>query len=320
MMIHHKLCAFGDLSFSDSLIQIGSKTFRQTDPFTKELYTLVVASYDFILGEVFLQKLPKFFLDYQNTLGVEPREFYLRNPINRTYGSFRANEIKVVRILGHGAFGEVALANISHPAFSQDKAAIKTVLKDHPNRRELEEKFIREGRISIPLDQKNVVRTLGWCFDSKPLQLVFKYCPGGALDSYLIAKSDQLSNTALTKLCLDAARGLTYLHDVGVLHRDIAARNCLMDAKGNVKIADFGLSVKAYYYEMVVAENLPTRYLAPECLVRFSFNAQTDIFAFGHLVCEIHNKCEIPYAGMSGLEARKEIAAGKSADRPQQSS
>ncbi|CAD6199964.1 unnamed protein product [Caenorhabditis auriculariae] len=62
---------------------------------------------------------------------------------------------------------------------------------------------------------------------------------------------------------------------------------------------------------MVVAENLPTRYLAPECLVRFAFNAQTDIFAFGHLVCEIHNKCEIPYAGMSGLEARKEIAAGK---------
>ncbi|CAD6197996.1 unnamed protein product [Caenorhabditis auriculariae] len=126
-----------------------------------------------------------------------------------------------------------------------------------------------------------------------------------------MAKSEKASNLTLTRFCLDAARGLEYLYDVGVLHRDVAARNCLIDEHGTAKVADFGLSVKAYYYEMTTAENLPTRYLPPESLTSYSFKAESDVYAYGHLVCEVFNKCQMPYAGMSGPEARKQILAGK---------
>ncbi|CAD6192626.1 unnamed protein product [Caenorhabditis auriculariae] len=215
------------------------------------------------------------------------------------------------RWLGNGAFGEVSLAEINHPAFTQNKAAVKTVKKGVPEHLGLEEKFLVEGTISIPLDHPNVVRTLGWCYDSKPLQLLMELCPGGALSTFLMAKSEKASNLTLTRFCLDAARGLEYLHDVGVLHRDVAARNCLIDEHGTAKVADFGLSVKAYYYEMTTAENLPTRYLPPESLTSYSFKAESDVYAYGHLVCEVFNKCQMPYAGMSGPEARKQILAGK---------
>ncbi|CAD6192636.1 unnamed protein product [Caenorhabditis auriculariae] len=107
-----------------------------------------------------------------------PQYFCLRNPINKQYGIFRTVEIKIVKKLGSGAYGEVALADVTHPAFEQSKAAVKTVRKDVPKRLGLEDKFLVEGRISIPLDHKNIVRTLGWCYDSKPLQLLLEYCAG----------------------------------------------------------------------------------------------------------------------------------------------
>ncbi|CAD6189473.1 unnamed protein product [Caenorhabditis auriculariae] len=261
-------------------------------------------------GETFFSNLNDLLAYYIFVATEDSRDFNLSNGINRQYGTFRSSEIKIVKILGNGAFGEVSLAEITHPAFKQDKAAVKTVKKGYPQQLCLEEKFLTEGRISIPLDHANVVRTLGWCYDNKPLQLLMELCPGGALSTYLMTKSDKASNLALTRLCLDAARGLDYLHEVGVLHRDVAARNCLLDAKGTLKVADFGLSVKAYYYEMTTSENLPTRYLSPECLTYFAFNAETDIYAYGHLVCEMFNKNQTPYTGMTGPQARKKILAG----------
>ncbi|CAD6197999.1 unnamed protein product [Caenorhabditis auriculariae] len=112
---------------------------------------------------------------------------------------------------------------------------------------------------------------------------------GGALSTFLMTKSEKVSNLTLTRFCLDAARGLDYLHEVGVLHRDVAARNCQLDEYGTLKIGGFGLSLKAYYYEI----------------------SQSDVYAYGHLICEIFNNCQMPYAGMSGAKAREEILAGK---------
>ncbi|CAD6192639.1 unnamed protein product [Caenorhabditis auriculariae] len=262
-------------------------------------------------GEYYFSNLNSLLAFYMFVKLEGPQDFNLRNPISRQYGSFRSSQIKIVKTLGNGAFGEVSLAEINHPAFAQNKAAVKTMKKGVPEHLGLEEKFLVEGTISIPLDHPNVVRTLGWCYDSKPLQLLMELCPGGALSTFLMAKSEKASNLTLTRFCLDAARGLEYLHDVGVLHRDVAARNCLIDEHGTAKVADFGLSVKAYYYEMTTAENLPTRYLPPESLTNYSFNAESDVYAYGHLVCEVFNKCQMPYAGMSGPEARKQILAGK---------
>ncbi|CAD6189484.1 unnamed protein product [Caenorhabditis auriculariae] len=241
----------------------------------------------------------------------EPQEFWLRNPVNRQYGSFRSSQIKILSILGCGAYGDVALADIAHPAFESTKAAIKTIKKNHPEKLELERKFLIEGRISTHLRHNNIVRTYGFCFDSSPIQLVLEFCAGGALSTYLATQSEKASNFYLTRICLDAARGVLYLHESKILHRDIAARNCLLDATGTAKLSDFGLSVKGLYYQMVQSENLPTKYLAPECLVDFAFNTQSDVYAFGHFVCQVFNRCQEPYPNLKNSEARKAIVAGQ---------
>lgn len=68
-------------------------------------------------------------------------------------------------------------------------------------------------------------------------------CPGGSLLSYLRKNKGETPPETKLRFCLESAAGLDYLEKASCIHRDIAARNCLLSDKGGaVKISDFGLS------------------------------------------------------------------------------
>ncbi len=70
-------------------------------------------------------------------------------------------------------------------------------------------------------------------------------CSGGSLGQVLKRiKTNMLLQSPVTffRYMLGMVRGLEYLHDEGVLHRDLKPDNIFFDACGNVKIADLGLS------------------------------------------------------------------------------
>ncbi|PIO61623.1 hypothetical protein TELCIR_16849 [Teladorsagia circumcincta] len=63
---------------------------------------------------------------------------------------------------------------------------------------------------------------------------------------------------------MGVAWGLEYLHSKSVLHRDIAAKNCLYDTAKVVRISEFGLSRQGTTYAMKTARKMPIKWLAPE--------------------------------------------------------
>ncbi|VEL44102.1 unnamed protein product [Protopolystoma xenopodis] len=54
--------------------------------------------------------------------------------------------------------------------------------------------------------------------------------------------AEDVRPTTLTRMALDIAEGVAYLHSQHLIHRDIACRNCLVGPDRTVKIGDFGLT------------------------------------------------------------------------------
>lgn len=87
----------------------------------------------------------------------------------------------------------------------------------------------------------NVVETVDLVQDEQQHWCeVMEYCPGG--DLYAAIKKGDLEPMEINSYFKQIIAGISYLHSMGVAHRDIKPENLLIDAKGHVKITDFGVS------------------------------------------------------------------------------
>ena len=84
--------------------------------------------------------------------------------------------------------------------------------------------------------------------------------PNGNMESYLKNSNDHhLSVGDILNFCVASASGIEHLHKRQIIHRDIAARNCLLDEYYNLKISDYGLAQEGaiYDYYSIVSEIEP---------------------------------------------------------------
>lgn len=121
----------------------------------------------------------------------------------------------------------------------------------------------------------------------KPLQ-VMEYAKRGSLYSVLHdgpAPAADLRN----RFAVETARGLAYLHDMSLIHRDIKSPNVLVTADWHAKIGDFGLAkVKTETKTATKSIATSVRWAAPECLdLEPEFTTASDVFSFGVLLYEL---------------------------------
>jgi non-specific protein-tyrosine kinase len=144
-------------------------------------------------------------------------------------------------------------------------------------------------------DHPNVIRIYGVAAMQEPLMLVMELASEGALDSYL--RKNEVNSQCKSSMCAGASFGLEYLHNAcKVIHRDIAARNCLYGG-GQVKISDFGLTREGPVYQMNPSKRVPIRWLAPETLRGAIYSQASDVYSYGILCHEIWNSGLEPYTG-----------------------
>ncbi|XP_053962484.1 tyrosine-protein kinase receptor [Anastrepha ludens] len=230
--------------------------------------------------------------------------------------------LRLVKALGQGAFGEVYQG--LHRANMNDTVELPVAVKTLPemSTRQAEEDFLMEAAIMSKFHHPNMVLLLGVCFDRHPRFIVLELLSGGDLKNFLREgrnKPDRPSTLQMGDLfysARDVAEGCKYMESKRFIHRDIAARNCLLSTKGPgriVKIADFGMARDIYrsdYYRKGGKAMLPIKWMPPEAYVDGIFTAKTDVWSFGVLLWEVFSLGMMPYPGLQNPEVMKLVANG----------
>ena len=140
-------------------------------------------------------------------------------------------------IIGSGGMGTVYLAR----QLSLDRpVAVKVMSKLWASDAVFVARFVREAYAAAQLNHPNVVQIydIGEACGSRYFSM--EYVQGKSL-SAILKERGKLDTEAAVGYVLQAARGLKYAHDRGIIHRDVKPDNLLVDHHGLVKVADLGL-------------------------------------------------------------------------------
>ena len=203
-----------------------------------------------------------------------------------TYKELKTATRNFKEVIGQGGFGTV------YKGILDDDMVI--AVKRLEGNWQGEEEFWAEVSIIGRINHSNLVKMWGFCAEGNHRLLVYEYLENGSLDRYLFADcSKHLQWTTRFHIALDAAKGLSYLHEEcleWVLHCDIKPQNILLDKHFQPKVADFGMS--KFIEKKDPSSNFSkvrgTRgYLAPEWMMNQEITSKADVFSYGIVLLEL---------------------------------
>ena len=166
------------------------------------------------------------------------------------------------KMLGRGAFGKV---NLGMHKLTRKLIAIKSINKEYLSEEKQRSKIMHEVGILLKLRHNSVVKLYETFETRRHIMLVMELCAGGDLLNF-VRKRKKLDEPLAKVLFKQIVEGIGYIHSKKVLHRDIKLDNILLDGKGHVKIADFGVSKSVKKGELMFEQSGTPAYIAPEII------------------------------------------------------
>ena len=121
------------------------------------------------------------------------------------------------------------------------------------------------------------------------IMIVMELCKNGALRELLKRK---LSWSLKIRLALDIAQGIAFLHENGIIHRDIKTTNVLVDQHWRAKLCDFSFAIHRNSTTKLEYTYGTEEFMSPEIAFALDFDLSADIFSFGILLCEMMTDTE----------------------------
>ena len=226
----------------------------------------------------------------------------------------RINNYNIIDNIGNGSFGSVfkCINNIDQQTY-----ALKIIKLSSQKY----ETILKEVRLMSTFNHTNIIKYYCSWIDYNKTDLIENNSESESdtsINNNDITKIDYLENYYLyiqmelckqslckyleittfnynTRLIIfnDIVNGLNYLHTNNIIHRDLKPSNILFDKKNNIKISDFGMSIKRYgsINDTFIGSDLFGTYIysAPESLKDNYYSIYSDIYSLGIILFELLN-------------------------------
>jgi predicted Ser/Thr protein kinase len=196
-------------------------------------------------------------------------------------------QLEILELVGHGGMGMVYKAR--QPQLDR-LVALKILAPALSGDAAFAERFTREAQSLARLNHSNVVGVYDFGRAGSFYYFLMEYVDGESL--FTMMHEDKPALDEIRRIVIEICRALQYAHEEGVIHRDIKPSNILIDKKGRVKIADFGLAKLAgatggnpALTTMVMGT---PHYMAPEQIERPSaVDHRADLYSLGVVFYEL---------------------------------
>jgi serine/threonine protein kinase len=177
--------------------------------------------------------------------------------------------------------------------------AIKCLHPRLASNAEVRARFKNEAVTMSQLQHPNIVRLYDYIEEPDGVYLVMEYVEGDALDDYIQQKTGPIPEEQAVYLFGQILEGMTYAHQMGVIHRDIKPGNFMVTRDLRVKILDFGI---AKLLESVGPQQTKSGarigtvlYMSPEQVRGQALDLRSDIYSLGVTLFQmVTGQCPYP--------------------------
>eukprot|EP01102_Stenamoeba_stenopodia_P014808 TRINITY_DN496_c0_g1_i1.p1 TRINITY_DN496_c0_g1~~TRINITY_DN496_c0_g1_i1.p1 ORF type:complete len:610 (-),score=153.24 TRINITY_DN496_c0_g1_i1:177-2006(-) len=190
--------------------------------------------------------------------------------------------VEIGEKLGKGSFGDVHKGRILQ---SDEVVAVKFIpIEDEAAIEDVR----KEIEVLSSCKHPNIVNYVGSYFHNDNLWIIMEYCGGGSVSDAMQIMESALTESQIALICREALQGLSYLHSIKKIHRDIKGGNILLTDSGQVKLADFGVSAQLFSTMAKRNTFVGTPYwMAPEVISENAYDGKADVWSLGITAIEM---------------------------------
>jgi eukaryotic-like serine/threonine-protein kinase len=210
-------------------------------------------------------------------------------------GETIAGRYELEEVVGHGGMSTVYKARDS---LLERNVVLKVLHQQYSEDEQFVERFKREARSVAQLQHPNIVTVIDRGEEGGRQYIVFEYIDGENLKE-LVVRKGRLDVRTTLEVGLEIARGLSFAHEHGLVHRDVKPQNVLLNGDGGAKVTDFGIarSLDVEHSMTQTGTVLGTsNYIAPEQANGRPVDAQTDVYSLGIVLYEMLTG-KVPFPG-----------------------